>query len=293
MLIKLLRWFGGDTLNTAIYLKRFGCEEAVDRFTVLGSDAFSLKMKKYIKSEGVGTSKIKHSMERNIGLYSIEVDSNGERAFTYWRENSAARLMFQRRADFSNLFDYDLIYFSGISLAILPSAVRAKLMTCLEGRPSHVKVGFDSNYRPNLWRVPKATRTLNEHLDAVTLRFHLSRIKKNLMQSKREETVANWFGEHWAVQTVLKRGPKGPRLIGGFEEDCKFDNCKDVVDTQSKVIVLMLVSLSLFCFVPDIQHILAKYGHEVANLVIGYMVPSVPELVWRASCIQRSKSKDE
>ena len=208
-------------------------------------------------------------MERNIGLYSIEVDPNGERSFTYWRETSAARLMFQRRADFLNLFEYDLIYFSGISLAILPSAVRTKLMTCLEGRPYHVKVAFDSNYRPSLWESPEiAAQNIERAFRFCDIALPSLTDQKNLMQSKREETVANWFMSIGAVQTVLKRGSKGPRLIGGFEEDCKFDNCKDVVDTTAAGDSFNAGFLALFCTGYS-AHTSAKYGHEVANLVIG------------------------
>ena len=46
----------GDTLNTAIYLKRLlGVSADVDYLTVLGYDQFSDQVTKYIKSEEIGS----------------------------------------------------------------------------------------------------------------------------------------------------------------------------------------------------------------------------------------------
>ena len=51
------------------------------------------------------------------------------------------------------LVDCDLLYFTGISLAMTPLEYRENLVTLLkEFRSSGGRVGFDPNYRPVLWR---------------------------------------------------------------------------------------------------------------------------------------------
>ena len=115
--------YAGDTLNTAIYLKRcVGDALDVSFATVLGQDTFSQNMTQFIASERVETSKIRLHSERLPGLYAISTDDQGERSFVYWRENSAARTLFSGKgvkADYAQLEGADVVYFSAITLAIL------------------------------------------------------------------------------------------------------------------------------------------------------------------------------
>ncbi|MBZ4022647.1 sugar kinase [Rhodobacter sp. TJ_12] len=139
--------YAGDTLNTAIYLARGFPGAQVDYVTVLGRDAMSARMEAYFRAEGVGTDRITHHPDRLPGIYAIATDAAGERSFSYWRNQSAARTLFED--GFDQLEGVDVIYFSAISLAILPPAVRARLIDHLAAHPAMVV--FDSNYRPRLW----------------------------------------------------------------------------------------------------------------------------------------------
>src|SRR3974390_3543863 len=83
------RGFGGDTLNTSVYLARLGV--AVDYITALGDDPFSDEMLGGWCAEGVGTARVARVPGKLPGLYLIRTDERGERRFFHWRENSAAR----------------------------------------------------------------------------------------------------------------------------------------------------------------------------------------------------------
>ena len=85
--------FGGDTLNTAVYLARLCRDEdiLVSYATALGTDAFSDHMVAAWRSEGIDTSLVRRLDDRLPGLYAIQVDPSGERHFLYWRDTSAAR----------------------------------------------------------------------------------------------------------------------------------------------------------------------------------------------------------
>ena len=126
--------FGGDTLNTAVYLARCGRAQGlrVDYATALGDDGLSLGMLQRWQDEGLGTVLVQQLPGRLPGLYLIEVDAQGERRFNYWRDQAAARAYFdgpdgctplERHAQ-----DVDALYFSGISLAILPVAGQQRLL---------------------------------------------------------------------------------------------------------------------------------------------------------------------
>jgi 2-dehydro-3-deoxygluconokinase len=148
--------FGGDTLNTAVYLARSGAPRGVHATyaTGLGDDRYSDEMLRRWQLEGVGTELVRRLPGRVPGLYTISVDERGERTFTYWRDSSAARAYFdapetplERAAD-----TLDALYFSGISLAILGPAARERLfVTARRVRAHGGRVIFDNNYRPRLW----------------------------------------------------------------------------------------------------------------------------------------------
>lgn len=150
------RWrlgHGGDTLNTAIHLAR--CGSNVGYVTALGSDPFSNQLRMAWAHEGLDVSLVMTDPHRNPGLYAISTDDNGERSFTYWRGESAAREMFSlpdmpRVA--AAIEQADILLFSLISLAILPPEGRTALFDlCRSMRARGGRVVFDSNYRPQLW----------------------------------------------------------------------------------------------------------------------------------------------
>jgi 2-dehydro-3-deoxygluconokinase len=151
------RGFGGDTLNTAVYLARQSDSQQlqVNYVTALGTDSFSDQMIAAWQQEQVQTQLIQRLENKMPGLYFIETDDHGERTFWYWRNDAAARFWLdspQSDAICTQLAQYDYLYLSGISLAILPTASREKLMTLLSScRQNGGKVIFDNNYRPRLW----------------------------------------------------------------------------------------------------------------------------------------------
>ncbi|CAO3432406.1 sugar kinase [Azospirillum doebereinerae] len=145
--------FGGDTLNTAVYMARLGVP--VDYVTALGDDQTSAGMIAAWQAEGVGTAPVLRVPGRLPGLYMIETDAAGERRFLYWRDAAPARDLFvlpQSEALLAELETYDLLYLSGISLAVWGERGRAVLFALLDRvRERGGRVAFDTNWRPRLW----------------------------------------------------------------------------------------------------------------------------------------------
>ncbi|WP_409302943.1 sugar kinase [Pseudomonas sp. KCJK8993] len=148
--------FGGDTLNTAVYLAReLGEGARVDYVTALGDDSFSEAMCQAWAAEGIGLDKVQRLPGRLPGLYCIQTDAQGERRFLYWRNEAAVRDCFTTPAAgaiLAQLRDYDVLYFSGITLAVLGELGRKRLReTLAEARRRGARIVFDNNYRPRLW----------------------------------------------------------------------------------------------------------------------------------------------
>jgi 2-dehydro-3-deoxygluconokinase len=150
--------FAGDTFNTAWYLRRLLPETAqVSYLSAVGTDALSDRMVGFMADEGIATDHVQRVPGRSVGLYLIQV-TDGERSFAYWRSESAARLLAEDTARLNAaLHRADLIYLSGITLAVLAAEARARLMASLaHARAAGSKVAFDPNIRPALWQ-DKAT----------------------------------------------------------------------------------------------------------------------------------------
>ncbi|AVE40297.1 TPA: sugar kinase [Klebsiella aerogenes] len=164
------RGFGGDTLNTSVYIARQTSADAlsVHYVTALGTDTFSQQMLESWQGEQVKTDLIQRMADRLPGLYYIETDETGERTFYYWRNEAAAKFWLESEragAICEELATFDYLYLSGISLAILSPASREKLLTLLrECRANGGKVIFDNNYRPRLWASQQETRQVYQQM---------------------------------------------------------------------------------------------------------------------------------
>lgn len=150
---RITRAFGGDTLNTAVYLARLGMP--VDYITALGDDLWSDEMLSAWQAEGVGTGSVIRSKGRLPGLYIIQTDERGERRFSYWRDRAPARDLFclpETPSLCLALARFGHIYLSGISLSLYGFDGRAVLFEALaNAQKSGSKIVFDTNFRPRGW----------------------------------------------------------------------------------------------------------------------------------------------
>ncbi len=145
--------YAGDTLNTSWYARALlPAGWQVDYVTALGTDLYSGQMVDFFTANGIGTGHIQRIESRRPGLYLIHQEK-GDRKFTYWRDRSAAKLLADDRASLdAALAGADLVYFSGITMAILDPRARGRLMGAIvAARAAGAKVAFDPNERPALW----------------------------------------------------------------------------------------------------------------------------------------------
>lgn len=159
------RSWGGDTLNTTVYLARLlpNLRGQIHYVTALGDDPFSDEMLRDWQREGIGTEWVRRIRNRLPGLYYIRTDGAGERSFHYWRERAAVKRSLDSRSGarlVKALGSMRLFYLSGISLAVLPAAARRRLLGLVETlRTVGVCIAFDSNFRARLWKsVAEAAR---------------------------------------------------------------------------------------------------------------------------------------
>ena len=155
------RGFAGDTFNAAWYARRrLPAEWEVGYCTCVGDDAVSAEMLAFMEREGVAAAgSARRHPSRSVGLYMISLDG-GERSFSYWRDRSAARTLAEDPQWLEDtVAGGDVLYFSAITMAILPPEGRRTLWAALaRARAAGATVAFDTNLRPALWESPEAMR---------------------------------------------------------------------------------------------------------------------------------------
>ena len=280
------RGFGGDTLNTSVYIARQvnPAALAVHYVTALGTDNFSQQMLDAWQQEAVDTSLTQRMENRLPGLYYIETDSSGERTFYYWRNEAAAKFWLeseQSAAICEQLATFDYLYLSGISLAILSPGSRAKLLSLLkECRANGGKVIFDNNYRPRLWANKEETREVYQQMLACTDIAFLTLDDEDLLWGEQPvETVIERTQRAGVNEVVIKRGADSCLVAITGEAVIEVPAVKlpkeKVIDTTAAGDSFSAGYLAVRLTGGDAAEA-AKRGHLTASTVIQYRGAIIP-----------------
>jgi len=214
--------YAGDTLNAAIYAKRFKDDMDVYWLSAVGKDQFSEEILSFAANEKINTEFVFTSEEKALGIYSIYTDNQGERFFNYWRNDSAAKQMVALLDNCDRLKDvesFDFVLFTGISLAILNEQDKARLLLFIEQlKAQGTRVVFDPNYRARMWQ---------SDLHAIqwfSKAFSLSDIvlpgldeMDHLYGTKTHQAVNSMFKLYAIEELVIKCGKDG--VVGYFHHE--------------------------------------------------------------------------
>lgn len=196
--------YAGDTFNTAWYARRLlPADWSVEYVTALGRDEISDDVLAFVETEGIGTAHVQRRRDRTVGLYMIRL-KDGERSFSYWRGQSAARCLAEDRTALAHGLDgAATIWFSGITLAVIGPNGRATLLSTLaEARADGATIAFDTNLRPSLWS------DAGEMREAITRAAAVADI---VLPSFDEEVVA--FGDAAPADTIARYRKAGVSTV--------------------------------------------------------------------------------
>jgi 2-dehydro-3-deoxygluconokinase len=273
---RLARTYGGDTLNTAVYLARLGVD--VDYVTALGDDPFSNAMLDGWREEGVGTGHVLRLPNRLPGLYLIRRDACGERSFFYWRDRAPARDLFElpeTPAISEALAEYGLLYLSGITLSLYGEAGRERLLQALEHAVARgVRVAFDTNFRPRGWPdFAQARSAYRRTADFATFVLASTEDLELLFGNVRPMDV---MPGSEAGELVLKLPELACRIFGNaVDEFIAVEPIAEVVDTTAAgdSFAAAYIAARLQGAAPVMP---ARAGHRLAGTVVGYPGAIIP-----------------
>lgn len=288
--------FGGDVLNTALYLTRLGVQT---RFvTALGDDRYSERMIAEWAAEGVLTDAVRIAPGRLPGMYVIETSPTGERRFLYWRTDSPARDIFtaaQAEETTRRLLDTDILLLSGITLSLYGEAGLWRLLAALkQARRKGVRVVLDTNFRPRNWPdLTIARAAFSEFARAVDVVLAGDEDLALLFGSTdAEATLRDWL-DFDRTEVVLKCGEGDCRIwADGDHWRVAAERVADVVDTTAAgdSFAAAYLAARLRGAAPDAA---ARDGHRLAATVIrhpGAIIPksAMPELPSTAVGVART-----
>jgi 2-dehydro-3-deoxygluconokinase len=207
--------FAGDTFNTLWALKALaGDDRAVDYVSAFGDDPFSRDQIAFFEKHGIGTAAGPIIAGARPGLYAITL-AGAERSFTYWRSDAAARRLADAPAALAkSLENRALVYFSGITLAILAEGARKTLLATLkEAKANGARIAFDPNYRPRLWSDAASARAaISEGLGIADIALPTFPDEQALFGDPDPETAAMRIAKLGTREVVVKNGEE-PALV--------------------------------------------------------------------------------
>ncbi|MCB1446907.1 MAG: sugar kinase [Rhizobiaceae bacterium] len=271
--------FAGDTFNTAWYAHAFRPDGwTVDYFTALGNDTASGEMLAFMEAAGIGTRHIRRLPGKTPGLYMIHLDG-GERSFSYWRGNSAARRLADDRTALGAAIDEaDIVYYSGITLAILPDDGRAALIDLARAARRRGKlVAFDPNIRPRLWAGAKEMRAaISAAAGAASLVLPGFDDEAAHFGDRSVQHTIERYRDLGADDVVVKDGAKGATLaIGDDMIHIPAQRAEAVVDTTSAGDSFNGGYLAMRAAGEDAQSA-ARFAARLASAVIGHPGALIP-----------------
>lgn len=225
--------FSGDVLNTLAYLRMMGDDAwDVSLVTATGDDPVTAGLANRCRDLGV-SSDFSVVPGSTLGLYMIHTNPDGERHFSYWRSASPARQTISRltEAQCDRLRKSELIYFSGITLAILDDAQREVLL----GITEHARLVFDPNYRATLWEsVGSARHWISLAYAASDIVFPGIEDETQLFGVTEPQAVLDRPELAGASEVVVKAGRKGAfARLGKETVFASFVEPEQIVDTTA------------------------------------------------------------
>lgn len=228
--------FAGDTFNTAWYLAQLAPDIGVSYYSCVGDDALSHNLMAFMEKSKIDTSAIQSLPNKTIGLYLISLE-NGERSFSYWRGQSAARCL----ADHSDhleeaIASADVIYFSGITLGILtPDRRKAFLSVLRSARARGKTVAFDPNLRPKLWvSGDEMTTAIMEGAAVCDIALPSFEDEASWFHDATPNATAERYLNAGAKTIIVKNGAEAVHFAhGNIRGDVAVEPVVDVVDTTA------------------------------------------------------------
>ncbi len=226
----LNKYYGGDTLTTAIAARRLGSK--VGYITRVGCDYFKEFLLDSWQSEGLDISQIRLTEDFN-GIYLLARPKNGLKEFSYYRKKTAACKLSIEDISENYIRGAKIFYTSGIAQSLSLSAKEAIKKAYKIAKENLVITAYDPNFTPLLMTPEDSKENFEEVISDIDVFFLSAKTDApNILEvDSCEKAIKNLWD--LGVNTVVIKSSQDGGYYTGYGGDIVFSPffVKEVVDT--------------------------------------------------------------
>lgn len=228
----LNKYFGGDTVTTAVAIARLGGK--VSYLTKVGNDGFSEFILSSLQKENIDTSLIKTNEEQN-GMYIVSHTLDKKEVLYYKRKTAATKLSVEDLSE-ENIKNLKMIYSTGVVQSLSASSRELIRESFKLAKANEVLTAYDPNYTSCFMNSDDTKEHFEEIIDFTDVIFlSLKNDATKLYEFDSIDKVMNYFWDK-GVKIVVIKSHIDNGYYTGYNGDISFTefyNTQKAIDTTA------------------------------------------------------------
>lgn len=228
----LNKYFGGDTVTTAVTLARLGSN--VTYLTKIGNDGFSEFIMSALQKEKIDTSLIKTNDEQN-GMYIVSHTLENKEVLYYKRKTAATKLSIEDISE-ETIKKLKLVYSTGVVQSLSASSRELVRESFRLAKQNDVMTAYDPNYTSCFMNSSDTKEYFEEIIELTDIIF-LS-LKNDAFKLYEIESIDKIIHTLWdkGVKIVVVKSHVDNGYYTGYNGDISFTefyNTQKAIDTTA------------------------------------------------------------
>ncbi len=224
------KYYGGDTLTTAIAALRLGSK--VGFISRIGMDCFRNYLLESWQEEGLDISHVKPVQGVN-GLYMVsKTEDCSSKEFSYYRKKTAATNLSIEDISIDYIQNASLLYATGITQSLSISAREAVKEAYKIAKENNVITAYDPNFTSKIWDKDEAREAFDEIIEYIDIVFLNAKYDSQVViDSMSVDNTIKYLWDKGVSTVIVKSSVDKGYYVGyqGKREFIKFIN-EDVID---------------------------------------------------------------
>ena len=213
------KYYGGDTLCTAVAAQRLGSQTGY--ISRVANDPFREYLMDSWQSEGLDISQVK-LIDGFNGVYFIGHPENEEKEFVYYRKKTAATKLSIDDISKDYILSADVIYATGVTQSLSLSAKEAVKKAFQIAVENNMTTAYDPNFDARLWSIQDAKDAFDEISDYISILFlSLEHDCIKLFEIDSPDKCIKYLWDK-GIKVVVVKSTKDRGYFVGFEGDIIF-----------------------------------------------------------------------
>ena len=213
------KYYGGDTLCTAVAAQRLGSQTGY--ISRVANDPFREYLMDSWQSEGLDISQVK-LIDGFNGVYFIGHPENEEKEFVYYRKKTAATKLSIDDISKDYILSADVIYATGVTQSLSLSAKEAVKKDFQIAVENNMTTAYDPNFDARVWSIQDAKDAFDEISDYISILFlSLEHDCIKLFEIDSPDKCIKYLWDK-GIKVVVVKSTKDRGYFVGFEGDIIF-----------------------------------------------------------------------